>query len=96
MFLKRCIPFGKSLGDQEKDRSPKKVKSLIEVLTIKIIASGARTGSQMIIETPVGNLFVAEVELKGLHQIAMSTASLLLANQRPKVTSFARAIAHHL
>ena len=31
MFLDQVIHFGKNLGDQVKDRSPKKVKLLIEV-----------------------------------------------------------------
>ena len=31
MFLDRVIHFGKALGDQVKARSPKKLKSLIEV-----------------------------------------------------------------
>ena len=31
VFLNRVIPFGENLGDQVKDRSPKKLKILIEV-----------------------------------------------------------------
>ena len=31
MFLDRVINFGETLGDQEKGRSPKKLKSLFEV-----------------------------------------------------------------
>ena len=31
MFLDRVIHFGNNLGDQVKGRSPKKIKSLIEV-----------------------------------------------------------------
>ena len=31
MFLDRVIHFGKTLGDQVKARSPKKLKSLIEI-----------------------------------------------------------------
>ena len=34
MFLDQFINFGKNLGDQVKDRSPRKVKSLIEVLYV--------------------------------------------------------------
>ena len=31
VFLDRVIHFGEILGDQEKDRSPKKLKSLMDV-----------------------------------------------------------------
>ena len=34
MFLDRVIDFGETLGDQVKGRSPKKLKSLIEVPNI--------------------------------------------------------------
>ena len=34
MFVDRVIPFGETLGDQVKGRSPKKLKSLIEVANV--------------------------------------------------------------
>ena len=37
MFLDKFIHFGKNLGDQVKDRSPKKVKSLTEVPYVALV-----------------------------------------------------------
>ena len=37
MFLDKFIDFGKNLGDQVKERSPKKVKSLIEVPYVALL-----------------------------------------------------------
>ena len=37
VFLDQFIHFGKNLGDQEKDCSPKKVKSLIEVPYVALL-----------------------------------------------------------
>ena len=37
MFLDQVIHFGKNFGDQVKDRSPKKVKSLIEVPYVELL-----------------------------------------------------------
>ena len=37
LFLEQFIHFGKNWGDQVKDRSPKKVKSLIEVPYVALL-----------------------------------------------------------
>ena len=43
MFLDRVIHFGDTLGDQVKGRSPKKLKSLIEVPNVVHVTVRVRT-----------------------------------------------------
>ena len=52
MFLDRVIHFGETLGDQEKVRSPKKLKSLIDVPNVVHVKVNALSFNMILISFP--------------------------------------------
>ena len=52
MFLDRVIHFGEILGDQEKGRSPKKIKSLVDVPNVAHLKVQVLSFNMSIISSP--------------------------------------------
>ena len=53
MFLDKFIHFGENLGDQVKDRSPKKVKSSIEVPYVALLKVQVLSFNMNLVSSPL-------------------------------------------